>query len=137
MAGVGWLLLALARPAIVFVVIYCEERNINVPEADNTGVVRILTERGGTVAEISDFLQDLETAYLAIYHLDRAWSHRWGRRHMMFEFFMETGFPYLILPGTCMGALTPTTVLPEHRLVIKSVRIESPGFWEGRCPARS
>lgn len=49
---------------------------------------------------------------------------------MMFELFMETGFPYPILGGSCTGALTADTVLPEHRLVIKSIRIESPGFWE-------
>jgi hypothetical protein len=49
---------------------------------------------------------------------------------MMVGFLLETGFAYPTLGGMCIGALTPDTVLPEHRLFIRSVRIESPGFWE-------
>ena len=95
------------------------------PEKKQTeGTLRILTERAGTVAEVSQFLVDLEAAYLALYDLDRVCSHDWPRRAMVI------GFPYPVFGGPGIGTLTPDTVLPEHRLVIKSVRIESPGFWE-------
>jgi hypothetical protein len=49
---------------------------------------------------------------------------------MIFEFFMETGLPYPILGGPGVHGLTPDTILPEDRLVVTRVRIESPGFWE-------
>jgi len=71
---------------------------------------------------------DLETAYLALYDLDRALSPEWMRRQMMF--FKGAGFPYPILGVPSIGALTPDTVLPEDRLILKRVHIESPGFWE-------
>ncbi len=90
------------------------------PEAENTGILRILTERAGTVSEITQFLVDLEAAYLALYNLDRAWSHRFPRRHMMFEFIMETGFPYPPFGGLGIGTLTADTIVPDHRLVIVS-----------------
>jgi hypothetical protein len=98
-----------------------------------TGVLRILTERGGTVAEITQFLGDLESAYLALYDMDRAWSPERTRRHMAFmalPLFNQPGFPNNVLSEPRSGALTADTVLPEDRLVVRSVRIESPGFWE-------
>jgi len=97
-------------------------------ESKATGTLRLFTDRAGTVAEISQFLVDLETAYLALYDLDSAWASKLARRDR--RFFMEPGFTSLILGGLGIGALTPDTVLPEDRLFVKSVRIESPGFWE-------
>jgi hypothetical protein len=97
------------------------------PDAETSGTLRILTERAGTIAEISRFLADLEKAYLALYDFERAWSFKSWRSNIM---YLKSGFPYPILGGQGLAALTPETVLPEDRLIVTSVRIESPGFWE-------
>lgn len=98
------------------------------PENDNTGTLRVVANRGGTVSEISQFLIDLERAYVALYRLDNRLSRSWPQfpRRMRYEFF-ELGYPLLALEDPVRH---PESLLPEHRLVIQRVRIESPGFWE-------
>lgn len=98
------------------------------PESEPKGTLRLLTERAGTVAEISQLLSDLEAAYLTLYVFERTWSYPSIRQQMMF--LKEPFFPNVFLPGLGGGVLTPDTVLPENRLMITRVRIESPGFWE-------
>ena len=41
--------------------------------AEETGKLVIAAERGGSVAEISAFLSDLEAAYLALYTFGLLW----------------------------------------------------------------
>lgn len=48
----------------------------------------------------------------------------------MFDLFMDAGFAYPILGLANTATLSPEAVVPEHRLVVKRVRIESPGLWE-------
>jgi hypothetical protein len=92
---------------------------------EEMGTLRLLAERAGTVAEASQFLADLEGAYLALYSFE-ARLYRWQRnRRVPFDIIWESVFYPLKAE-----ALTSDTLLPEHRLVISRIRIESPGFWE-------
>ena len=94
------------------------------------GSVRFQTERAGTARELAELLTDFEAAYLSLYLFENAWTRprRGPGRRMMFEYAMEFGLPYIHgWPGP--GA-TAESVMPEHQLVVKAVRIESPGFWE-------
>lgn len=94
------------------------------------GHVTFSTERAGTPVELSQLLLDFEAAYLALYRIDsRPGQWRGPRRHMMFEYAMEFGFPpgQLGWPNSCGGS---DSILPEHQLLVTKVRIESPGFWE-------
>jgi hypothetical protein len=107
-----------------------------VAEDEATGTIRVLTNRAGTASELSQFLQDFEAAYLALYGFDAAFSdaqrRRWDRTFRYFGLEwpgLVIGF-YPPLAWRSLADITPDSVLPEYRLVVKSVRIESPGLWE-------
>lgn len=91
------------------------------PAEDDRSRLRVRVLRGGTVAEISEFLADLESAYDALYWLDQALIS--PRR----AFFLEA-FPL----GVPLYARerTPDQILPERRLYLNRIVIESPGFLE-------
>lgn len=89
--------------------------------AEETGKLVIAAERGGSVAEISAFLSDLEAAYLALYTFGLLWlpARRW---HLPYA-FPPLGSPQLV-------PLTTDALPPNVRLKLERVRIESPGVWE-------
>lgn len=90
------------------------------------GAVKIATERAGTPGELARMLSDFENAYVSLYRIDVGRGEmRGGPRRMMVEYAWEFGFP-----GWPEREITAESMTPEHRLLIKSVRIESPGFWE-------
>lgn len=98
------------------------------PEA--SGRLTILGDRGGTIAEITQFLTDLEGAYLALYAFDHPWFPRYTKRYLPPELWMELAFPF---PGFGRPLYVPTNpdlLPPSVRLTLERVRIESPGFWE-------
>jgi len=102
------------------------------PAEETIGTLTIIAERAGTVAEISQFLGDLEAAYLQTYRFQYLWASSWSRKriHRMSDLFLDFGFVYPLMGLPSTEALAPDTVLPEHRLVVKRIRIESPGLWE-------
>jgi len=96
-----------------------------VPE--ETGRLRIVAERGGTIAEISAFLSDLENAYLALYTLytfDKLW------RRFLPEIWLGLGYPFQPFGQAGFVPLGADALPPNARLTLERVRIESPGFWE-------
>lgn len=97
-------------------------------ENETLGTLTITTGRAGTIAEVSGFLNDLEGAYLQLYRFQYMLAE-WPviRRRRKLGLFWEMDFSY---PLFGEDTLSPQTILPAHRLVIKRVRIESPGFWE-------
>ena len=98
--------------------------------SEETGTLKIVAYRGGSITEISGFLTDFETAYLALYAIDRLPPLRplWHR----FPPFawLEPGF--LIPPSGPAGhfSLGMDAVPPSARLTLERVSIESPGFWQ-------
>lgn len=98
--------------------------------SEETGTLQITAYRGGSIAEISGFLSDFETAYLALYAIDRL-----SPPHPLWHSFpllvwMELG--YLFPPSGPAGhfSLGMDAVPPSARLTLERVSIESPGFWE-------
>lgn len=93
------------------------------------GRLRVIGDRGGSVDEIISFLNDLQSAYLALYALDDSRiDYRLWRRDGPFG-------PYGAAPGlgiTGLGVVQRRAdeIPPSSRLVLSRVRIESPGFWE-------
>lgn len=101
------------------------------PTEEPTGKLTVFAERAGTVTEISQFLTDLEGPYLQLYRFEYLSSSKSRKRLLrIIDWLPDFGFAFSLagLPGT--EAFAPETVLPEHRLVITRIRIESPGFWE-------
>jgi hypothetical protein len=94
------------------------------------GTLRLLTQRGGTVAELSQFLVDLEAAYLCLYQLDMPLTRTWPTQRDRLGRMLIQMRPLGSVSRWPLDALTPEAVLPEHRLVVTRVHIESPGFWE-------
>lgn len=102
-----------------------------------TGSLRIFTKRGGTVREIVGFLQDVEDAYNKIFLFssfvdffadrERFFMRRYYRRAPG-----EFGFPPLFwVPFVGLPQFEfPEAMLPEYKLEVKRIQIESPGFWE-------
>ena len=97
---------------------------------EETGRLVIVANRGGTIAEISAFLTDLENAYVALYSFDQFWhSHRpW--RHVHPAMFLEWGYPFQRIGHFGHATIEPDMIPPNVRLSLERVRIESPGFWE-------
>jgi hypothetical protein len=86
--------------------------------------LRIKVLRGGTVTEIAAFLTDLEGAYNALYAFEWTISN-WQRRRRVFAPFFLEGF-FGLLP-TDQDA---QDVLPEYRLELTRISIQSPGWAE-------
>lgn len=104
--------------------------------AEEYGRLTIEAERGGTIAEISDYLLSLENAYNNLYAFDllyvRARQIVYGDRDSQSTIFENVvRYPR----ASTLKALKPFKnveglVLPEDRLRLVSVVIPSPGFWE-------
>ena len=101
------------------------------------GSLRIFTKRAGTVAEIVGLLQDVEAAYNRIFlffsfvdfFADRERFFRW--RDFWRE-WREFGFPppfWALFVGFPQIEFLES-ILPEYKLEVKRIQIESPGFWE-------
>lgn len=97
---------------------------------EEPGRLTILGERGGTIAEISQFLSDLEGAYLAVYAFEQLWPPRRYLRRFPPEMWLEFGFPLYHLAPSSLAPLRAASLPPTARLTLERVRIESPGFWE-------
>ncbi|WP_157579171.1 hypothetical protein [Spirosoma montaniterrae] len=96
---------------------------------ENT-TLRINANRAGTVKEITDYLFDLENAYNCLYVFDDFLGvvspNSYSRRRSKF-FFYELG---LSLAPNFKLDNSNEFLLPEHRMVISKINIQSPGFWE-------
>ena len=92
--------------------------------------LRINGERAGTVKEITEYLLDLENAYNSLYifdhFLDTISPNSKSRRNLRFYIY-EFGFP---LSLNFKLDNSSDFILPENRLVISKINIQSPGFWE-------
>jgi hypothetical protein len=97
---------------------------------EERGKIIITAERGGTITEVTQFLSDLENAYLALYAFDQRWPPRRIWRRFPHEIWLELGYPFFPLGHLGYGPLVADAVPPSARLVLERVRIESPGFWE-------
>ncbi len=96
------------------------------------GSLRIKGLRGGTVAEITNFLNDMESAYNSLYSFNqdvaiwhdtrRYWRRRFGPEEFGLSFIFAHDFPHRVGEAD--------KVLPEYRLELTRVSIQSPGFWE-------
>lgn len=97
---------------------------------EEPGKLTIVAARGGTISEISQFLTDLENAYLALY----AFSHSWPSRHLERRFpskmWLELGYAFPLLGQPGLVPLQAESLPPSARLTLERVQIESPGFWE-------
>lgn len=94
------------------------------------GQLTIHTHRGGLVSEARQFLADLEAAYTALLMLEGAlWGPKRLSRYLPPEVYWELG-AYAGSSGIEDRTLHPSAVLPEFRLNVSRIRIESPGFWE-------
>jgi hypothetical protein len=94
------------------------------------GRLTVFAERGGTAFETRAFLSDLEAAYTALLQLESALPRPESmKRYFPPDIYWQFG-PAILggIPKTEVP--DPESVLPEFRLTIKRVRIESPGFWE-------
>jgi hypothetical protein len=83
------------------------------------GILKIQAFRAGEINEIINFLNDLQDAYANLYALDLKVYEL-----MMRKFFTITD--YNLSPIANANEI----ILPEDRLFILSVNIQSPGFWE-------
>ena len=97
---------------------------------EESGRLVIVAERGGPIDEISEFLSDLQDAYLALFAFNRLWlPHRRGDS-LPLEIWLEAGLPILGY-GQIGGVPIEADALPPNaRLTLEAVRIESPGYWE-------
>lgn len=89
-----------------------------------TITLRILTDRAGSVTEITNYLQDLEKAYNSLYAFDKFLDALNSGSKDRQRFF---GFP--LTPNFKLDT-SRDFILPENRLTITKVVIQSPGFWE-------
>ena len=95
-----------------------------------SGRLLVHADRVGTISETTGFLADLESAYVALFQLDcTLGSLKFPRRFMPPEFFWAFG-PAVFSRIAEREPLDPASMLPEFRLRIQRVRIESPGVWE-------
>lgn len=103
---------------------------VEVPNNDplaRYGRLKVYTKGAGEVREVAHLLTSIEVAYSNLYALNFLTFYGDGRRrryyppdYPYYEFSNQVG-PLLDVEGL---------VLPEHRLRLSSVVIQSPGFWE-------
>lgn len=88
--------------------------------------------RGGTVTEITAFLADMEGAYNALYSFNLTVAHWYHGRRRWRRFIDPDDFFSLlsIEAGIAPYPNYAEYVLPEYRLDLARVSIQSPGFWE-------
>lgn len=94
--------------------------------------LRIFANRGGTVDEITTYLKDMEDAYESLYVFNQKLeilnpnSKKYRR---LGPWIYELGFPYFFDTARSIQE-NRKLVLPEDKLIIEKVSIQSPGFWE-------
>jgi hypothetical protein len=90
------------------------------------GKLKIRTKRGGEVREIIQFLTVLENTYNNLYALEFIAKNVDTFRRQRYE------SPFPFRPSGYLDSLSDIEglILPEDRLRMTSVVIESPGFWE-------
>ncbi len=88
--------------------------------AERYGILSIRSERGGTVAEIRSFLEAIENAYnnLYVFELFVTRVREVADDDFRINFYRE------------QFNNVDSLILPEDRLYLRSVVIESPGVWE-------
>ena len=100
------------------------------PQENETHSLRLFASRGGSVAEITSFLQDLESSYNKLYLFYTAMDYfdpdnppfrRWS------IFWYEFGLP--VFPFS-VSEMPSESILPEDRLIIRQIQVASSGFWE-------
>ena len=87
-----------------------------------------MTDRAGTIPEITNYLHDLETAYNSLYAFDKfldILNPRSKNRRRFY--FYEFGYP--LTPNFKLDN-SSDFILPENKLTITKINIQSPGFWE-------
>lgn len=97
---------------------------------NGSGSLRINGERGGSIAEITGFLSDLESAYIALYTYDLQWRSMSLQRVFPKNILIDLGYPLWNIGWPVSSPMTVEAVPPQARLYLAHVRIESPGFWE-------
>ena len=97
---------------------------------EKSGRLTIVAERGGSIAEISAFLSDLENAYLALYTLDHLWFPNRIRHRIPLAMWLELGILFSGFGQMGDVRLGVDALPPNARLTLESVCIESPGYWE-------
>jgi hypothetical protein len=96
------------------------------------GSLKIRGLRGGTISEVAGFLNDLDSAYVALHAFDadmrkiRAESRYFGR-HYPREFWEFGGWAFV---SRLTSDLLTDRILPDQRLQLRRIVIQSPGFWE-------
>jgi hypothetical protein len=100
------------------------------------GSLRIFTKRAGTVAEIVGLLQDVEAAYNRIF-LFFSFVDFFGDEERFFRWRHWREWRELRLPPPFWAPFVGfpqieflEAILPEYKLEVKRIQIESPGFWE-------
>ncbi|MDX1906420.1 MAG: hypothetical protein SF053_05240 [Bacteroidia bacterium] len=94
--------------------------------------LRVFAKRGGTIDEITTYLKDMEDAYESLYVFNQKLEllNPNSEKYRRFgPWIYEFGFPYLF-DTTRSIQENRKLVLPEDRLIIEKVSIQSPGFWE-------
>lgn len=93
------------------------------------GTIRLNIERGASVAEFKSFLDDLETAYLAVYALpsNQEWRSLERRFPFLIEFLGAGFFTHRFANTERFGS---ENVFPLDQIEITRISIQSPGFVE-------
>ena len=113
--------------------------------ATNQTTLKIQAENLGTVSEVKDFLSAIENAYNSLYAFDfivEALNAEFREKRQRFndlppyrEFFI---YDYYILLKSILPNLIEfqtkidinNIILPNDRLLVSKINIQSPGFWE-------
>lgn len=98
--------------------------------AEERGTLVIVAKRGGSIAEITSFLSDLEDAYIALYTFHRLWLPERLLDRLPSRLWLELGYPHAVFGHTGYTPLTVDLVPPDARITLERVKIASPGTWE-------
>ena len=98
--------------------------------AEERGTLVIVAKRGGSIADITSFLSDLEDAYIVLYSFHRLWLPERLLGRLPSRLWLELGYPHAVFGHTGYTPLTADLVPPDARITLERVQIESPGFWE-------
>lgn len=95
--------------------------------------LKIKALRSGTVTEVIGFLGDMERAYNSLYSFNLAIS-RWHGTRRYRRRFIDPEELFGLLPFENGFMQIPdyaeNLMLPEYRLDLRRISIQSPGFWE-------
>ena len=97
---------------------------------EERGTLIIVAKRGGSIAEVTSFLSDLEDAYIALYSFHRLWLPERLLDRLPSRLWLELGYPNAVIGHTGFTPLTADHVPPDARITLERVKIESPGTWE-------